>query len=562
MPPMRILARIGLLAVLAGLIFPARGNAETAPAPPVRLVVVGTSDFHGALEHSHAKVVGGRQVGGIDVIGAYIQALRATHPGGVVLLDAGDLYQGTLLSAASEGRAVIEFYNDMGYDAAAVGNHDFDFGPVGYHSTPASPRDDPLGVIKARIGEAKFPFLAANIYDRASRKPVNWKNLHGYTLLERKGIRIGIVGLTSPDTPLITHPANVRTLEFKPLLATLRCLLPRVRAQGAKVVIVVIHAGVGVDEKTGEVTGPVAELARSLKPGEVDLIVSGHQHVPFSGRVNDIPVIQAWPKGIAFVRADLVVDRASGRVLQDHVVIHENTFFFRTDRNGQPPTYAGQVIRPLARYVKKLKRFKRGIAHLERIRLGRATETMKCKTPLDSPVGNLVTDAMRAMDDSIDVAMYNSGGIRASIPKGVITFGHVYEAVPFDNSLVTLTMTGAQIREVVEHGLAATYGVMEISGLEVIFDPDAPPGARCVSIVITRTGKELDREKLYTVATNEFVVNGGDGYCAFSRGTNVRNTHTLIRELVARYIKKRGTVVPDKGGRYKPRRQSREQKPR
>jgi len=306
----------------------------------------------------------------------------------------------------------------------------------------------------------------------------------------------------------------------------------------------------------------------AIEVAEADLVYTAtgisidtsHMQEHFADRVNDIPVIQPWPKGIAFVRADLVVDRATGRVLQDHVVIHENTFFFRTDRNGQPTTYAGQVIRPLPCFVKKLKKFKRSIAHLERIRLGRATETMKCNAPLDSPVGNLVTDAMRSMDKSIDVAMYNSGGIRASIPKGVITFGHVYEAVPFDNSLVKLTMTGAQIREVVEHGLATSYGIMEISGLAVAFDPDAPPGARCVSIIITCTGKELDEEKLYKVATNEFVVNGGDGYCAFSRGTNVQNTHTLIRELVARYIKEQGTVTPQKGGRYKPRRQSREKK--
>ncbi len=549
---MRRVVWIWLPIFLAGPVFLARSAEEAAPAPPVKLVVIGTSDFHGALEHSHAKVVGGRQVGGIDIIGAYIQALRATHPGGVVLLDAGDLYQGTLLSAASEGRAVIEFYNDMGYDAVAVGNHEFDFGPVGYHSTPSGPDEDPLGVIKARVGEAKFPFLAGNIYDKAKNKPVEWKNLSGYTILERRGIKIGVIGMTSADTPLITHPANIRTLEFKPLLPTLRRLLPEVCSRGATVIIVVVHAGIGVDEKTGKAIGPAADLARALKPGEVDLILSGHQHTPFAARVNAIPVIQPWPKGIAFVRADLVVDRATGRVLQDHVVIYENTFFFRTDRNGQPPTYAGQVIRPLPGYLKKLKKFKRGIVHLERIRLGRATEAMKCNAPLDSPVGNLVTDAMRAMDISIDVAMYNSGGIRASIPKGVITFGHVYEAVPFDNNLVKLTMTGAQIREVVEHGLAATYGVMEISGLEVTFDPDAPQGARCVSISITRTGDELDEDKLYTVATNEFVMNGGDGYYAFSRGTNVQNTHTLIRELVAGYIKEKGTVTPDKGGRYTP----------
>jgi 5'-nucleotidase len=548
---MRWLVSLVWFGCIACQVTPADKQVEPAAEPPVKITVIGTSDFHGALESKKGKKVGGREVGGIDIIAAYFEAIRAANKDGVIFLDAGDLYQGTLISAASEGRAVIEFYNDIGYDAAAVGNHEFDFGPVGYHSTPANPEDDPLGVIKLRIAEAKFPFVAANIHDRTTKKPVNWKNLYGHTIITRKGIKIGVIGLTSHDTPLITNPKNVGSLQFEPLLKTVKLELVKVRQASATLVIILAHAGVTTDPKTGEVSGPMVELAKALKPGEVDLIVTGHQHVAFSGKVNGIPIIQTWAKGVSFCRTDLLVTKKTGRVLADQVVMHPSEFFVRTDKNGGPAKYAGKTISPSAHFAKKLKKFKQSVDHLDRIELGRVAKTMQNQTTLDSPVGNLVTDAMRATDSSIDIGMYNSGGLRTSIQKGVITYGRIYEVVPFDNNIVTVSLTGAQIREVVEHGLSGPYGVMEISGLSVVFDSKAPVGKRCTKIA-TSDGQELDDKKLYTVATNDFVLSGGDGYHAFAKGSNIRNTHTLIREVVARYIKEKGTLAPSTIGRYKP----------
>ncbi len=549
--------RIFVLSCLLCLTAPSLG-ADLAP--PIRLTFCGMNDFHGALEARHARVVGGRQVGGIDIIAAYIKALRRANPGGLLLADAGDLYQGTLLSAASEGAAVVEFYNELGFDAVAVGNHDFDFGPKGYHSTPNTPDEDALGVLKERVKQARFPFLAANIYVRETGKPLALKNLKPYTIVERKGVKIALVGLTSEDTPLTTHPANVRSLEFKPMLQELQRVLPEVRKAGATVVILLVHAGVGVHEESGDLHGPVAELARSLKPGEVDLILSGHWHLPVAGEVNGIPILQTWSSGLSFARADLLVDPESKRVMADRVNLHDSTFFFRSDRDGRPLMFAGRTIKPVPRFVRKLRRFRKSIAHLQSIRLGRADANLVHKQDLDSSVGNLVTDAMRASDDAIDVAMYNSGGLRTNIPKGVITFGRIYEVVPFDNNLVKVSLTGTQVREVLEHGLSGPYGVMEISGLKVVFDPDRPPGKRCLSI-LTSDGKEVEDRKVYVVATNEFVLNGGDGYFTFARGKNIQNTYTLIRELLARYIKTKGTVHPDTGGRYSPRKSGRRENP-
>ncbi|MBW1807410.1 MAG: 5'-nucleotidase C-terminal domain-containing protein [Deltaproteobacteria bacterium] len=548
---MRWLVSLLWFGCVACQVVPADKQVEPATEPPVKITVIGTSDFHGALESKKGKRVGGRKVGGIDIIAAYFESIRAANKDGFILLDAGDLYQGTLISAASEGRAVIEFYNEIGYDAVAVGNHEFDFGPVGYHSTPANPDDDPLGVIKLRIAEANFPFLAANINDRTTKKPVSWKNLYGHTILTRKGIKIGVIGLISQDTSLITNPKNVASLQFEPLVKTIKQELVKVRQAGATVVIVLAHAGVRTDQKTGKLSGPIAELAQALKPGEVDLIVAGHEHVACNGKVNKIPIIQTWAKGVSFSRAELPISKKTGRVISDQVVLHSSEFFVRTDKKGGPAKYAGRTINPSTHFVKKLKKFKQSVDHLDRIELGRAAKTMQHQTVLDSPVGNLVTDAMRATDSSIDISMYNSGGLRTSIQKGVVTYGRIYEVVPFDNNIITVSLTGAQIREIVEHGLSGPYGVMEISGLSVVFNSKAPTGKRCMKIT-TLDGQELDEKKLYTVATNDFVLSGGDGYHVFAQGSNIRNTHTLIREVVARYIKEKGTIAPGKTGRYKP----------
>ncbi len=534
---------------------PARITSGAEQASPVKLTVIGTADFHGALEAEIDRDTGKRLLGGIDVMAAYIQAVRAQNPGGVVLLDAGDLYQGTLLSAASEGAAVVEFYNMLGYDAVEVGNHDFDFGPLGYHCMPSGPDEDPLGVIKMRIAESKFPWLCANMYDRSSGRPVSWTNLRPYTIITRKGIKIAVIGLILTETPLVTNPLNVKGLEFHPLLDTLRRILPEVRAKGAGVVIVLAHAGVRRDPRSGKIHGQIADLAGELEPGEVDLIIGGHEHVTFTGRINGIPVVQTRPRGAEFARVELLVDGQSGRLLKDGLRLQDNVPFARGEK-GTPPVYAGRKTEPLANFAAKLVEFKRCIEKLEHIKLGRTLSTMDNQTALDSPVGNLVTDAMRATDKAIDIAMYNSGGLRTSILRGDITYGRIYEVVPFDNNIVLVSLTGTQITEIIEHGLSGPYGVMEISGLRVEFDASAPAGKRCRSIE-TADGKPLRAGKLYTVATNDFVLNGGDGYYVFAKGINVHNTRTLIREVVARFIKEKGVVAPTRGGRYRPCRKTR-----
>jgi len=271
--------------------------------------------------------------------------------------------------------------------------------------------------------------------------------------------------------------------------------------------------------------------------------------MPFADRINGIPVIQTWPKGISFVRADLVVDVRNNKVIEDLVVLQDNVYFFRKDPMGGDPKYAGKILQPSPRFVRKLKEFKQTIAHLENIRLGVATAKLNHREPFRSAVGNLITDAMRAVDPSINLAIINYYGIRANIPKGIINYGRLFEVLPFDNTLVTLKLTGAQIKAILERGLSHAYGVMQISGLKVTVDLSKSPGQRCIAIK-NSAGDKLVETKLYRVATNEFLIKGGDGHQVFAQGIDIHDTKRLLREIVADYIKKKGRLIPSEEQRY------------
>ena len=199
--------------------------------------VIATSDLHGG-------VLPRRDRGGLALLGGYVRnvrAARAQDGGGVLLVDSGDMFQGTLESNLNEGAAVVAAYNTLGYAAAAIGNHEFDYGPVGPAETPQK-GEDPRGALKARAATARFPFLAANTVDDATGQPVVWTNVKPTTLVNLRGVQIGLIGVTTPDTPALTIGANVIGLTFAPLAPVITREATALRARGATVVILsLIH---------------------------------------------------------------------------------------------------------------------------------------------------------------------------------------------------------------------------------------------------------------------------------------------------------------------------------
>src|SRR6185369_832792 len=275
----------------------------------------------------------------LPVLGGYLANLRrarARDGGGVLLLDAGDMFQGTLESNLGEGAAVIRAYGALGYGAAAIGNHEFDFGPAGPAATPRSPADDPRGAIKARAAEARFPLLAASTIDAATGRPVAWPgvNIRPSVVLDVAGVKVGVIGVTTPATPRATIAANVRGLSFAPLAPAIAAEARALRAAGATMIVVAAHAGGGCtrlddpdDLRSCEADAEIFRVARALRAGDgaadvgvgVDVIVAGHTHDGVAHRVAGVAIIESYAEGRAFGRVDVTIDRATGRPIATRI---------------------------------------------------------------------------------------------------------------------------------------------------------------------------------------------------------------------------------------------------
>src|SRR5262245_61185566 len=295
------------LAAMLSVAGPTRAASADAPASetPITISIVGTNDLHGHLE-------------ALPRLGGYIANLRrarARDGGGVILVDAGDVFQGTLESNMNEGAAAIAAYNALGYDAVAIGNHEFDFGPVGPAQIPRAPGDDPRGALKARVAEARFPFLAANLVDAATGARPAWPNLRPTTIVDVAGVKLGLIGLANAGTAGMTAPANFAGLRALPLAPAVIAAAKELRRRGVTAVVVVAHVGgsckrfdAADDPASCEGDGEIFQLAPATPPGTVDALLAGHPPQGIAHRVAGVPIIESFANVRDFGRIDLSVD--------------------------------------------------------------------------------------------------------------------------------------------------------------------------------------------------------------------------------------------------------------
>jgi 5'-nucleotidase len=513
-------------------------------ADDVVISVVGTSDLHGHLEA--LPWLGGHL--------ANLRRQRAADGGALVLVDAGDMFQGTLESNLAEGAPVVRAYNALGYAAAALGNHEFDFGPEGPAFSPAQSSDDPRGALKARARQAQFPFLAANLEETG--KPVVWSNVRSSTVAEVAGIKVGIVGVTTPTAGHTTLPANAKGLDFAPMLPALVREAASLRSEGAQVIIGVVHEG-GQCQRFADpgdlggcaIEAPIMALARSLPEGTLDVLVAGHSHQGIAHRVGKLPVIESYAMGRAFGRVDVIVGRATQRVREarifaPHFVCGEQG---EASRPGGPDTchpeaYEGDEVQPDAPIAALLAPvFKAAEAKRKQPAGVRVLAEFHHNSVEETATGNLFVDLLRQAHPRADAAFLTSGNIRTGLPAGRLEFGSLFEALPFDNSLATLRLTGGELSALLGRQLQMEGRPIFISGLRVRAHCEA--GALVVHL--RREGGKLVRpgEKL-TIVTNDFLATGGDGL--FEKVQARIESRRLVRESIFRWLKKRGgSLNPD-----------------
>ena len=536
------------------------GAAAQAPrdhAPPrlVTLSIVGTSDLHGEAFPRNGR-------GGLPLLAGYVNNLRAARAadgGAVLLLDSGDTYQGNVESNLSEGAVIVDAYNALGYTAQAVGNHDFDFGAA---DSPMARqlRGDLRGALKARAAQARHPFLAANLLDAASGHPVAWPHIRRSVIVDAAGVKVGIVGVMTVDGLRSTIAANVQGLRLAPLEPTISAEAAKLRADGAEVVIVAAHAG-GRCDRFDEPTdlsscdseSEIFQLARSLPHGLVDVIAAGHTHAGLGHQVDGIGIIQPFSRGQSFGRVDLAFDRTIRKVTRlqlfaPRLVCARQNPAATTCADGDSGAaieYEGRTVAPDPKIIAAMEPALRRVHELQASPIGVALDApVRRIDDGRSPLGDFFADAMRAAVPGADVAAINNGArLWADLPAGPLTVGHLYDVFPFDNRLVRVSMSGADLSRWLANEIRQGRGSgVGISGVDL----NITCLADGVHVDLMRGTERIgDEARLVAVTIGGPTLNGNLASPDFLGSVGPLENSPVVREVVEDWFRRLGRLPAD-----------------
>lgn len=511
----RLLGAASALALFAG----------TAQAEMV-LHILHTNDVHSRIEQINGsdstcndeQAAADECFGGMARIASKVAELRdqIQAEGNVIVLDAGDQYQGSLFYTTYKGIEVVEFMNAISYDAMAVGNHEFDDGPEG------------LAVL---VDGVEFPVISGNIDVSASN--VLAGKISRHSVIELGDQKIGIVSALAMDTPETASPGP--NVVFRDDVESLKASVDELTAEGIDKIVALTHVGFFRDQ----------QLAAEV-PG-LDAIVGGHSHTllgDMEGAAGAYPTVIAGPEG---KDVPIVQAYAYGKYL-GHLTL---TF----DDNGEVTAMEGQPILLDASVAGDQAIADRVTEMAQPILALREKVVARSDAPIDGDrascrareceMGNLVADAMldRVRDQGVTIAIQNGGGLRASIDAGDVTMGEIYTVLPFQNTLATFQLVGADIIAALENGASqfaeAGGRFAQVAGLKYTLDPSAEPGARISDVMVEADGAwmAIDETQIYDVATNNYLRGGGDGYAVFAEnGQNAYDFGPDLAEVVAAYM--------------------------
>jgi len=472
-----------------------------ATAAPKTMTIVHTNDTHSRIEE------GPNDGMGFAKISAKINELRITlGKENVLVLDAGDTLHGIPLSTISKGSGIVTLLNTIGYDAMTPGNHDFNYG------------QDRLVELSKLMN---FPLISANV-----KKADGTTLLSPYIIKEINGIKVGIFGLSTPETTYKTHPNNVKGLTFEDPSKTAALMVKELQDK-TDMIIALSH--LGLDEASLYTSEKVA-----LEVPGIDLIVDGHSHtvLPEGKKIGNTLIVQTgeYDKNLGIVSVTL--DANNKITFTPSLYTKENAATL------VPNQKTSDAIITLKTSFDDLTSVKVGSTP---IKLEGAREKVRTS---QTNMGDLITMFMLDITGA-DVALTNGGGIRASIEPGAITKKDIINVLPFGNYIVTLDVTGAEILEALEVGVAkypAPEGCFpQVGGLLFTLNPSNPVGSRITGVTIGN--KPLDKTTTYSLATNDFLAVGGDGYTMF-KDKKPTGQFSALDEVVINYIATKG--IPNK----------------
>ncbi|WP_412553989.1 bifunctional metallophosphatase/5'-nucleotidase [Shimia sp. MIT1388] len=512
----RLMTGAAALAVTAGM-----------AAADYTLTILHTNDFHarfepiskydsGCSEDSNAE---GKCFGGSARLVTALADARA-RSNNSILVDGGDQFQGTLFYTYYKGKLAAEMMNKLGYDGMTVGNHEFDDGPE---------------VLRGFMDAVDFPVLMSNA-DFSGEELLADKLLKS-TVIERGGEKIGLIGLTPQDTDELASPGP--NVIFTDPSEAVQGEVDKLTEMGVNKIIVLSHSGYGVDQKVAaNTTG-------------VDVIVGGHTNTllsntsdraegPYPTMVGNTAIVSAYAYGkflgelnVTFNDAGEIVEAAGEPIIMDAAVAEDEATKARIAEAAAPlDEIRNRVVAEAAEAIDG--------------------ERGSCRAA-ECTMGNLIADAMldRVKDQGVQIAIQNGGGIRASIDAGEVTMGEVLTVLPFQNTLSTFQVTGETIVAALENGVSqheeGAGRFPQVAGMSYAFDASKEAGSRVSDVMVG--GEPIDMGKLYSVVSNNYVRNGGDGYKMFRDAQNAYDFGPDLADVTAEYLAAKGPFKPYLDGR-------------
>ncbi|MBF0410441.1 MAG: bifunctional metallophosphatase/5'-nucleotidase [Candidatus Riflebacteria bacterium] len=498
-----------------------------------KVVIVHHSDTHGHIcsyPDFLASETDRMEVGGFASLKTFIDKVKEKEVSSdtlFLLLDSGDFFQGTPVVDETKGECMFRFMNALGYNASALGNHEYDYGQKRFSELAAN---------------ASFPILCCNVFNKEDGKcPEYFKP---YLMLDFQNTKVAVIGITTPEMPQLVLDGLIDGLEFRNPVPILNSLIPELREKGARIVIILSHLGILLDKT----------LLSSI---DADLVLGGHSHRKY----DQIEYLGDRKVPLIHPGADL---RGASKVTLE--------FDDEPGKKGVTSLQYEPVLLFLASYTEDEQIKKLSDEYMFEIRKKTSevigTSEVDLKRGVvggDSQAGAFVADAMREYSGA-DFAFANLGGVRFPINKGPITLEQIFLLQPFPNTVEIIEMTASEITHMIEQSLSVPFykitpqekemvktemhveaegmirdfggrfGHLIPSNLIITFNPERPSGQRIISLV-DGNGKQLEKDVKYKVAFNSFISSGGDGYAFLKDFKNRKYTDLIIRDLIVKKIR-------------------------
>ena len=505
---MRVLTRRTFLTLLAASLLLLTPLSSLHAAAPVersaRLTILQLNDMYDLM-----PVEGGKR-GGLARI-ATLRDRIATESHNLIFVLAGDFLFPSTMSSVFQGSQMVAGLNAVGLDFVTFGNHEFDFGEA---------------VTRERMRESRFTWVSSNVLDPVTGTPFG--DAAVFALREYGGIRVAFIGLTTPETKILSKGA--KNLTFLDPIPAAKEAVARAQRAKADLIVALTHQNMADDKA----------LAAAIPA--IDLILGGHDHTPMDAKVGKTLILKVGAEGVALGRIDVLITAGKGgrRVATKWELIAV------TDEIPDHPQVAALVKQYEGQMTAQLDL----VVGSTSVPLDTRNEIVRVQ---ESPVGDLIADLLREAVQA-DVALINGGGIRgnSATPAGPLSRGDVLKILPFANKIVKLDVTGATLRAALENGLSQRENTAgrfpQVSGLRFSFDPKRPAGSRLASVTVG--GRPLDPAAHYTLATFEFLLGGGDGYSMLREGKVLVNPESgpMDSDLVLERLKA-GPIAPATDGR-------------